>query len=120
MCIRDSQNGDCFTRVYYNGPYDDRPDTTRPPVLADNVQLAISPNPNQGVFEIALKGNIYGTIDARIYNSLGQVVFRKSFAKTVTESDQQLAMKNLPNGLYFLMLNSSDLNKAGTRFVIQH
>lgn len=114
------QNGDCYTKVYYNGPYDDRPDSLRPFIPPDSIQLQVIPNPNKGVFKIILKGNIYGSIDAKIYNSSGQLVFSKNFVKMTPESDEQLNTNNLPDGLYLLKLNSSDLKKVGSRFVIIH
>ena len=112
------QNGDCYTKVYYNGPYANRRGI---PAATDNiVQLQVFPNPNKGNFEIALKGNIYGNIEARIYNSLGQAVFMKKFVKMEPEVNEKFNTNNLPGGLYFLVLYSSDLKKVVTRFVIQH
>ncbi|MEP7107930.1 MAG: PKD-like domain-containing protein [Ferruginibacter sp.] len=113
------RQGDCYTKVYYNGPYSwARPVITLP---EDNtVQLQVAPNPNNGIFDIVLKGNIYGNIDAKIYNSMGQLVMNKNFVKTTPHVKERLETEKLPNGLYYLLLNSSDLKKAVTRFVIQH
>ena len=112
------KKGDCYTKVYYNGPYALRRGQVIPP---DNtVQLQVFPNPNKGSFEIALKGNIYGNIEANIYNALGQVVFRKKFEKVTPEINEKFSAYNLPAGLYYLVLYSSDLKKVVSRFVIQH
>lgn len=112
------KKGDCYTKVYYNGPYARRLGQVIP---TDNtVQLKVYPNPNKGSFEIALKGNIYGNIEANIYNALGQVVFRKKFVKVTPEINEKFNAYNLPTGLYYLVLYSSDLKKVVSRFVIQH
>jgi hypothetical protein len=111
------QNRGCYTRVYYNGPYADR---IIQPIAADStVQLKVMPNPNNGRFTIALKGNIYGRIDVKMYNSQGQVVYRTNFMKTLPGVNQIISAGNLPGGLYFLETLSSDLKKVVSRFVIQ-
>ena len=110
-------NGTCYTRVYYNGPYANR---VMGYVPADStIALQLFPNPNKGNFEIALKGNIYGSINAQIYNSIGQVVFRKNFVKATPNVREKLNTDNLPVGISFLVLYSSDLKTVRSRFVIQ-
>lgn len=106
----------CQTRVYYNGPYAAR--TAGTPALSGEVRLLLRPNPTNGTFELALSGNIYGKMEARIYNSIGHVVFRKSFAKTVSVVNERFNASGLPAGLYFLEVTGSDLKKTVTRFVI--
>ena len=56
-------------KVYYNGPYVSDKLVTVPITTAPKLQ--VTPNPNNGVFEITLSGNIYGSIKAKIYNSGG-------------------------------------------------
>ena len=115
---QNGQNGACKTRVYYNGPYANRRVSTIQ--FDNNVQLQIIPNPNSGSFVLALKGNIYGQVNASIYNALGHVVFRKNFVKTTAEINEKMDTNHLPAGLYFIELLSSDLKKVITRFVVQH
>ncbi len=113
------QQGSCYSRVYYNGPYARLRNAVTPP--ADNtVHLKIAPNPNNGIFEINLQGNIYGNIEARIYNTVGQVVLQKAFTKNTPGTIEKINTHNFPNGLYFLELHSSDLKKVVSRFIIQH
>ncbi len=110
-------NQGCSTRVYYNGPYANRVMETVP---ADStIRLQLFPNPNKGDFEIALKGNIYGNIKAEIHNAMGQVVYTKNFVKTAPDVNEKLRTGNLPGGIYFLILYSSDMKKVSSRFVIQ-
>jgi hypothetical protein len=113
------QKSGCYTKVYYNGPYADL--AVQAPPLEDNtIRLSVMPNPNNGIFQIALKGNIYGNMNGRIYNAMGQLVFTKQFTKTTAEMYESINKINLSNGLYYLIVNSSDMKKAVTRFIIQH
>jgi hypothetical protein len=113
------QKGGCYTKVYYNGPYAAR--RIQVPSPEDNsVRLKVFPNPNNGMFNIDLKGNIYGSIQAKVYNAVGQLVCTKQFLKTLPETNEAMKKNNLPNGLYYLVLSSSDMKKVCTRFVIQH
>ncbi len=111
------QNRSCYTRVYYNGRYANR--VAEPIVTDTTVQLKVFPNPNKGFFKISLKGNIYGLIDAKIYNSLGQLVLSKDFTKTIPEVEETFNTNNLPAGIYFLELRRSYLNRIVAPFVIQ-
>lgn len=113
------QKNGCYTKVYYNGPYARRPIPVVPPE-SDAVQLLILPNPNNGSFNINLKGNMYGNVSAVIYNALGQVVLQKKFVKTLPEIKETINRNDWPKGLYYIEVISSDLKKATARFIIQH
>jgi hypothetical protein len=111
------RKGDCITRVYYNGPRRARYILNAP---EDNsVVLKTIPNPNNGSFSLSLQGNIYGDVQAHVYNVLGQMVATASFSKT-TSTVVHPFKTDLPDGLYYINLQSSDLKKAQTRFIIQH
>lgn len=112
------QSGNCFSKVYYNGPYVSDKLVTVPITTAPKLQ--VTPNPNNGVFEITLSGNIYGSIKAKIYNSVGQIVYLKSFDKFTQSVNEKFVTGNLAAGLYFIELYSSDLKKISSRFLIQH
>lgn len=108
----------CISRVYFNGPYAARQSKV---IQAENpVQLFVFPNPSKGSFSIALRGNIYGDIGARIVNTLGQEVYRKKFVKRDPEIYEPFDAGRLADGVYFIELISSDLKKVMTRFIIQH
>lgn len=108
----------CKSRVYYNGPYAAR--QSQVVTISNPVELLVFPNPNQGNFDVSLKGNIYGDIQAKIYNALGQQVFTKKFVKNAPEVYEKFNAGKLGSGMYFLELYSSDLKKVVTRFIIQH
>jgi hypothetical protein len=113
------QNGSCYSRIYYNGPYT-RLKTGDTPPETNAVELKVFPNPNNGIFEIALTGNIYGSVNAKIYNTFGQVFYTDNFEKDTPEINEIFNLPHLPRGMYYLVLNSSDLKKVVTRFIIQH
>ncbi len=113
------RKGRCYSRVYYNGPYANFWNGIAPPET-NTVELKVFPNPNNGDFNIALNGNIYGDMQAKIYNALRQVVFSKQFTKRIPDIVERLTPVNLASGLYYLEINSSDLKKVTTRFIVQH
>jgi hypothetical protein len=109
-------NGNCITTVYYNGPYAHQKTET---VLNDGeIEITIFPNPNSGSFNISLFGNIYGNIDAEIFNLLGEKVFKTSFYKTKNETSLQVENLLLANGIYLLQLTDSNHQKLISRINI--
>ena len=108
----------CPTRAYYNGAYRSRI-IADPPAEDSTFKLQIIPNPNRGVFEISLKGKIYGSILAQIQNAKGQVVFTKRVVKTTLATTEKLDAGNLPAGVYFLVLYNQHHTPITSRFVIQ-
>lgn len=113
------KRGDCQSKVYYNGPY------APPGKLTDegstaSIKLKAYPNPTTGSFQVLLTGNVYGAIDTKIYNTLGEVVFTSSFIKNNFESSEYFKDLNLPNGIYHLELISTDHQKAVARIVVAH
>jgi uncharacterized protein YggE len=112
------RKGDCYSKVYYNGPYIGNNLVVVPPSASPRLQVI--PNPNNGTFEIILSGNIYGNVQARIFNVTGQVVYMKRFSKFTPYADEKFTAGNLASGIYFIELYSSDLKKVVSRFIIQH
>lgn len=111
------KRGDCQSKVYYNGPYAPKKiaaDSTSDPWLGINV----FPNPATGSFNITLHGKIYGEIETKIYNTLGEIVFENSFTKKLYESTQKVIVKDFPNGIYYLELRGKDKQKISTRVMI--
>jgi hypothetical protein len=58
-------------------------------------------------------------MEAKIYNAMGQVVLTDHFNKTTGEVNKKINAAKLSNGLYYLVIRSSDLKKVVTRFIIQ-
>lgn len=69
-------------------------------------QFTLSPNPTSDIVNIILPNGINNVIfDAELYNSLGQLVYKKR----ITDSDNRLEISELPKGFYTVVLrNSSD------------
>lgn len=111
------KRGDCQSKVYYNGPY------APPGKLVDegtdaSISVKAFPNPTTGSFRVLLTGNMYGSIAARMYNTLGAVVFSSGFIKNNYESSEYFEDLNLPDGIYHLELISTDEQRAVARIVV--
>ena len=61
---------------------------------------------------------MYGNIEAQVYNSSGQLVYKKKFVKTIPEVNEKFITNGLPAGVYFLILRSSDQKQVNSRFII--
>ncbi len=82
-------------------------------------KLTVVPNPNNGNFVLkAALGNSNSTVSLHIYNANGNEVF----AKTVNLSGGKLVYRfkgfNLPDGMYFIIINSDDGNKIIKKVLI--
>lgn len=62
--------------------------------------LSVFPNPTNGSFEIRTKSH---PIITSIFNSLGELVYKTQFEKTI-----DLSALNLNSGVYFVEINSTD------------
>ncbi len=113
------KEGECRSKVYYNGPY-------APKKLASenagdhSATVSVYPNPSPGEFVITLNGNIYGIIEASLYNSLGQRVYHSSFEKKTGEVTELISQQFLTNGLYLLQLVGSDQKRLTTSIIISN
>lgn len=100
------KNGECQSRVYYNGPYARQ-------VIAEEQEdgpavVSVYPNPSHGDITLSIRGNMYGLIRVRLQNALGQPVYQTSVEKKIPESTHQLHLPGLPGGIYLLELVSAD------------
>ncbi len=111
-------NGECKSKVYYNGPYAQKPVAQQP--IDNTVALSVYPNPTANHLNVTLSGNIYGSIEAKILNALGEQVFTSGFQKKQPEIKQLINIGNIPDGIYFLELTSSDHQRLTTRIIVNH
>lgn len=74
--------------------------------LTQSNQFTLSPNPTSDIVNITLPNGINNAIfDAELYNSLGQLVYKRK----ITNSDNRLEISELPKGFYNVILrNTSD------------
>lgn len=73
----------------------------------DQAELSIFPNPNQGSFNLLIKGH---TNDAKPVNIIirtltGKLVYQQKHLASLLPFDQQLFLENLPNGVYDVEVN---------------
>ena len=104
--------------MYYNGPY-----KNKPAIVISNtsgVAVTIAPNPAAEYFDFTLAGNIYGNIQLKLFNSMGQQVYTSNFVKKQAAVSQRIILHDLQNGIYHLELFSSDQKSVSTKIVVYH
>ncbi len=77
----------------------------------------ITPNPSSGLFNLALSNvSINANTNISVVNAIGQTVATNINIKGITEN-QAIDLSNLPNGVYYMLIQS-DNNKAITKKVV--
>jgi PKD repeat protein len=67
--------------------------------------LTIYPNPTSGKFSLIIRGN--GTVDLKIFNVLGNVVFDESGLVITGKLTRNLDLSALPKGIYYLKVEGA-------------
>ncbi len=83
--------------------------------LGEN-NLSISPNPNAGIFNINLPNIKYQHLQFAIVNAIGQLV--KTVNDNNSKLNHELDCKELPNGLYNLIVKADGMPLHTTKFII--
>ncbi len=83
--------------------------------LGEN-NLSISPNPNAGIFNINLPDLKYQHLQFAIVNATGQLV--KTVSASNSKLNHELDCKELPNGLYNLIVKADGIPLHTTKFII--
>lgn len=73
------------------------------------LNASISPNPNNGEFNLSVYSKSLGKMDIQIVNNLGQVVYRADLKQTNFEDVHPITVSGLASGLYQLLLNKDDI-----------
>jgi hypothetical protein len=89
----------------FHTPEDDINTSTQK--LADTITLSLFPNPNNGVFEIELKGNQM-PVHYEIINTSGVQMLQGQFTQNVWSFD----MENIPSGVYYLSLKNNSISES--------
>jgi len=72
--------------------------------LSDIISVTISPNPGNGIFQLAFN-NVKAPIgELQVYNLLGE----KIFSSAPSTKSYELDLINSPNGIYLLTINTSE------------
>lgn len=66
--------------------------------------FSVYPNPNNGSFQIAY--NATGKVSVKVYNSLGQVRYNKTY--TDWKSNENIRLNDLTAGIYFVTIEHND------------
>lgn len=72
----------------------------------------ISPNPNNGQFNLRVATKTLGKLNLVLVNNLGQVVYNDELKLTSLDAEFPMMIPNLANGLYQLMLSKDDFNTS--------
>jgi serine protease len=71
-------------------------------------QTKLYPNPNEGNFVLSLNNQIVGDLQLKIYNTLGVLVWEKSYAAQEVQQNLAIALPQLAAGLYTVQLNNAN------------
>ena len=76
--------------------------------LADAPDFEVYPNPVNDVFNIELPGADFQSVDVKIYNLIGEVVYQKSFGTASGVQKHQINLDALSAGNYLLHIRAGD------------
>ncbi|OYT12216.1 MAG: hypothetical protein B6I18_01400 [Bacteroidetes bacterium 4572_112] len=72
--------------------------------LIDNNEVILSPNPNKGIFNLAIE-NVYGNIDISIIDISGKIVFRKKYNSNGV-FDETIDISRFSKGIFVLKIEN--------------
>lgn len=78
------------------------------------IAFSIYPNPSKGVFTISID-NAIKKYEIQIVDIVGTIVY----SATITDNKQQVALPDIQNGIYFVVLRTNEI-KAIEKLVIYH
>lgn len=79
--------------------------------------VVVYPNPTSGNFSLRVNTDMYSNIGIKVFNSMGQVMLTRQFSGVTYGSVLPMNITNFHNGVYHLMIYSTDLGKADTKGV---
>ncbi len=71
--------------------------------------LEAYPNPTNGELNIRISGNDSRNIQMKIVSMVGKVFMKEEFNATEGSFNKQMNLSNLPDGIYFLILEGNDI-----------
>lgn len=72
----------------------------------------VSPNPNNGQFNLNIASKTLGKVNVILVNNLGQTIYKDELKLTSLDSEFLMTIPNLANGLYQLILSKDDFNTS--------
>jgi hypothetical protein len=94
------QNADYFGRVKLTA---DTPSGVASDEIAGSNRVRIYPNPASSFSQLQLDNSYRGEVAVRLFNIVGQEVFRKTVSKSNRILTQKISLGSLPAGSYFLL-----------------
>lgn len=73
-----------------------------------NENLAIFPNPNNGVFTIELTGEGMGQVNVKVYDLTGTLVHQESGMNANDGFSSRIDLSNFPQGMYFVKVSHNN------------
>ncbi len=67
-------------------------------------QVAIFPNPNNGLFNLVIKNSTFNSLSIHIVDIIGKEIFTLSDKITATNYTKQIDLSDLPKGIYYVRL----------------
>jgi hypothetical protein len=86
--------------------------------IARNLGISIYPNPNKGTFTLRLKNAKVNTMDIRVINSTGHLVYHETDVQVSNAFSKELDISGGAEGMYLLMIES-ELGIYSSRILIQ-
>lgn len=80
----------------------------------EQIKFILYPNPSSGNLRIKWDSKTIAKVTARIWNPLGRLIIEKE-----VENNQQLNLKNLPNGQYWIGISSEKMQNYFSSFIIE-
>jgi hypothetical protein len=87
------------------------------PLNAKDVSLALYPNPNNGIFNLAINNYDSGVLTLEIIDVMGKTLFSEEVLVSTKKYQRDLDY-GLANGLYFLKISNGNRMRT-IRFVVQ-
>ena len=76
------------------------------------IYAEVSPNPNDGQFNLNIASKTLGKVNVVLVNNLGQTIYKDELRLTSLDSEFPMMIPNLANGLYQLILSKDDFNTS--------
>lgn len=76
------------------------------------IAASISPNPNQGEFNLDIVSKSLGKVDIVVVNAIGQTVYNEQLRLNSLVSENRMSIPNLANGIYQLILTKDDVTTS--------
>jgi PKD repeat protein len=80
--------------------------------------ISVMPNPNNGTFRVTINIPEATTVDLKVFNSLNEIVFESKDVLINNDFTQDLDLKNVSNGIYYLQVSGKDINQV-KKIIIQ-